>query len=66
MNREPIRLPKTKRGARKQYHSIINRARKCMAGGLTFGMDWPTFSNYFPAEYDHIQKMRMIYSTLPE
>ena len=60
------KLPKTKRGAARQYRAMINRAREAMQGGLEFGMDWPTFRSWFPEAYAHIQAMRAVYPSLPE
>lgn len=50
----PFRAPKSAAGARRQYWAIIRAARKALAGGLSFGMDWPTFRASFPAAYEHI------------
>lgn len=45
---------KSKRGARKRYHAILAQCRKDLAGGLAFGMDWPTIRITFPERYAEI------------
>lgn len=53
-----MKMPKSEAGAQRQYWAIIRKARRAMAGGLQYGMDWPTFRAWFPCEYAHIQAMR--------
>ena len=60
------KLPKSKRGATRQYNAIMRKCRKSMAGGLSYGMDWPTMRVTFPDEYAHIRKIYEIYKDLPE
>ncbi len=52
------KLPKSQAGAKRQYDAIIRRAYRRMAGGLTFGLDWPTFAATFPEDAAHIRAMR--------
>jgi hypothetical protein len=52
------KMPKSQAGAERQYNAIMSRARRALRGGLSFGMDWPTFKAYFPVSYDHIKAMR--------
>ena len=53
-----FKMPKTQAGAERQYWALIRKARRSMAGGLQFGMDWPTFRAWFPEAYAHIAAMR--------
>lgn len=62
----PFDMPKTKAGAVRQYDAIMRAARAAGRGGLTFGMDWPTFKINHPAAYAHIEAMRAVFNTLPE
>lgn len=59
------KLPKSKRGAARQYNAIIAACRRDLSGGLQFGMDWPTMRATFPERYAHIQAIRAIYKGLP-
>lgn len=52
------KMPKTQAGAERQYNAIMRRARRRLAGGLTFGLDWPTFAASFPDDAAHIKAMR--------
>ena len=61
-----MKLPATKRGARKQYNAIMAKARRALAGGLSFGMDWPTFGANFPKEYAYVHQLNRLYKELPE
>lgn len=56
---------KSKRGAVRVYNAIMRRARRAMAGGLAFGMDWPTFRASFPEDYARICDLRARYGGLP-
>lgn len=60
-----MRDPKTKRGAVRQYNAIIAACRRDLAGGLSFGMDWPTLRVSFPERYARIQYLKSIYKDLP-
>lgn len=62
----PFTMPRTKRGAVRQYDAIMRAARNGMAGGLTFGMDWRTFKITFPKAAAHVAAMRAAFPTLPE
>jgi hypothetical protein len=57
--------PKTKRGAVRQYETIMRACRRDLAGGLAFGMDWPTIRVTFPERYARIQHLKAIYKDLP-
>ena len=59
------RMPKTKRGARRQYNAIMAACRRDLAGGLSFGMDWPTLGANFPDRYNHLHVMNRAYKGLP-
>ena len=60
-----MKTPKTKRGAVRQYDAIMRACRRDMAGGLSFGMDWPTLRTTFPERYARIQELKAIYKGLP-
>jgi hypothetical protein len=60
-----VREPKTKRGAMRQYNALINACRRELAGGLQFGMDWPTVRTTFPERYARIQALKSMYEGLP-
>ena len=59
-------MPKTKRGARRQYDAIIRRCQQELAGGLAFGLDWPTLMVTFPDRYAHLQAMNAAFAKLPD
>lgn len=63
---KPYKMPKTKRGAWRQYDAIWNAYRRAYAGGGMFGFDWPTFRVNWPEAYDHIQKMKEAFPSLPD
>jgi hypothetical protein len=58
-------MPRSKRGAHRQYDSIMRQCRRDMAGGLAYGLDWPTLRATFPERYAHLQAMNAAYSNLP-
>ena len=57
---------KSKRGALRRYHAILAQCRRDLAGGLQFGMDWPTLRITFPERYAEIQELRAAFANLPE
>lgn len=57
---------RTKRGAWRRYNAIIRQCRRDLAGGLSFGMDWPTLRVTFPDRYAEIETLRLLFPTLPE
>jgi hypothetical protein len=57
---------KSKRGALRRYNAILRQCFADMAGGLQFGMDWPTLRITFPERYAEIQQLRALYATLPD
>ncbi len=57
--------PRTRRGCRRQYDSIVRACRRDLAGGLSFGMDWPTIRATFPERYQRIGELRAMYRSLP-
>ena len=57
---------KSKRGAVRRYYAILARCRKDLAGGLAFGMDWPTLRITFPDRYAEIQELRAAFASLPD
>lgn len=59
-------MPKSKRGAIRQCHALIRRARRELRGGLQFGLDWPTFAATYPVEAAHIRRMQEAFRTLPD
>ena len=56
---------RTKRGALRRYRAIIRQCRRDLAGGLSFGMDWPTLRATFPERYAEIQSLREMFKNLP-
>ena len=60
-----LTMPKSKRGARRQYDAIMRQCRRDLSGGLSYGMDWPTLRATFPDRYAHLQAMNAAYPTLP-
>lgn len=57
---------RTKRGALRRYHAIINACFRDMAGGLQFGMDWVTLKLTFPERYAEILALRAMFQNLPD
>ena len=57
---------RTKRGALRRYNAILRQCFKGMAGGLQFGMDWPTLRITFPERYAEIAALRAAFKNLPE
>lgn len=60
-----LKMPKTRRGARKQADALINQYRRAFSGGGSFGFDWPTFRMNSPDVYNHLEAIRKVYSHLP-
>lgn len=60
------KMPKTKRGADRQYDSILRAYRRTYASGGMFGFDWPTFRLNAPDAFAHIREMQRAYENLPE
>jgi hypothetical protein len=56
---------KTKRGAIRRYEQIMRACRRDLAGGLSFGMDWPTLRGTFPERYAELQILKANYGSLP-
>ncbi len=56
---------RTKRGAARRYNAIIRQCRRDFAGGLAFGMDWPTLRATFPERAAEIDRLKAIYGSLP-
>jgi hypothetical protein len=59
-------MPKSKRGAVRQYNAIMRAAHHALRGGLQYGMDWPTFRCKFPDEAAHVTAVKAAYPTLPD
>ena len=57
---------KSKRGALRRYRAILAQCRRDLAGGLQFGMDWPTLRITFPGRYAEIEALRSAYANLPD
>jgi hypothetical protein len=60
-----MRMPKTKRGASRQFNAILNAYRRAFAGGGMFGFDWPTMRINAPDTYAKLHTLRELYPTLP-
>jgi hypothetical protein len=58
-------LPKSKRGAHRQYNAIVNRWYRQLKGGTEYGIDWPTARIFFPTDCAHIDQIRAVYKSLP-
>ena len=56
---------RTKRGALRRYNAILRQCFKDMAGGLQFGLDWPTLRITRPEIYAHLKSMSAAYNDLP-
>ncbi|MBK4735981.1 hypothetical protein [Noviherbaspirillum pedocola] len=60
------KMPKSKRGAVRQYNALVTRFYRELDGGCTFGIDWPTARSFFPKECAHIDAMRSAFAALPD
>lgn len=60
-----MRAPRTKQGAERQAQALIRKWRRNLAGGLSFGLDWPTVAAAFPDDYARFQELKALYKTLP-
>lgn len=56
---------RSKEGALRRYAAILNACRRDLAGGLQYGMDWPTLRGTFPERYAELRTIRAQYDTLP-
>jgi hypothetical protein len=54
----PFRAPKSLAGATRQYKAIWRELRRHYAGGLTYGLDWPTLRSAYPVAAEHLWQMR--------
>lgn len=61
-----IKLPKSKRGAVRQYNILLNAYKRAFDGGGMFGFDWPTMRANDPDTYAKIQALKTIYKGLPD
>jgi hypothetical protein len=61
-----MNMPKSKRGAARQYNAIMNRVHAQLRGGLQYGLDWPTFRVLYPAEAAHVIAIKAAYPKLPD
>ena len=59
-------MPKTQRGATRQWNAILRKYRRDFAGGGAFGFDWPTMRMNAPAAFAHLQAMRTAFASLPK
>ena len=66
MNTRIYAMPKSKRGARRQYNAEIRRYQRDFAGGGMFGWDWPTLNANRPELYAHLRHVNATYRTLPD
>ena len=58
------KMPKSKRGAVRQYWSIIAAYRRVYSD--MFGCDWVTFKINQPEAYQHLAAIRNVFSQLPD
>ena len=56
---------RTRRGAWRRYNAIIRQCYRDCAGGLTFGLDWPTLRIHWPDRYAELKALRWGYPFLP-
>ena len=59
-----FKMPKTKRGADRQWRAIFNRMRR-EDGYQMFGYDWATLRITRPDIYRHFRAMSAAYDSLP-
>jgi hypothetical protein len=62
----PYMMPKSKRGARRQYDALMRKYRRDYAGGGSFGFDWPTLRANAPQLYAHLHAMNAAFRYLPD
>jgi hypothetical protein len=59
-------MPKSKRGATRQWNAILRAYRRGFAGGGAFGFDWPTMRLNSPNAYAHLMTLARLFDQLPE
>jgi hypothetical protein len=59
-------MPKSKRGAYRQYRALLRAYKRAFDGGGAFGWDWPTLRLNSPETYTKIEALRAVYTQLPE
>lgn len=59
------KMPKTQRGATRQWNAIVSAYKRDYAGGGAFGYDWVTFRLNQPDAYAHIKAVQAIFASLP-
>ena len=51
----------TRKQILRRYDRLIRDCFRDMAGGLSYGMDWPTLRAVFPDRYAEIVELRKLY-----
>ena len=59
-------MPKSRRGAMRQYNALMSAYKRAFAGGGTFGWDHRTMRLNDSETYAKLQALRAVYSQLPE
>jgi hypothetical protein len=59
-------MPKSKRGAYRQYCALLRAYKHAFAGGGAFGWDWPTLRLNSPEAYAKLRALIAVYPQLPE
>lgn len=58
--------PKTRRGAQREYDTIIRLCRAELQGTLEDGFNWPKIRVSFAKHHERILELRALYKTLPK
>lgn len=61
MKHLPTKLPKSKRGANRQWIAIVREYKRRFEG-----WDWPTFRLNWPEAWQYVQELRAVYYSLPD
>jgi hypothetical protein len=59
-------MPRSKRGAYRQYRALLRAYTRAFAGGGAFGWDWPTMRRNSPETYAKLRALVAVYPQLPE
>ena len=57
---------RTKRGALRRYAALYRQAEKQLAGGLCYGIDWPTLHICCPEIAAEMSAIKATFAALPE
>jgi hypothetical protein len=59
------KLPRTQRGATRQWNALLRAYRRNWAGGGMFGFDWATMRLNDQDTYYHLAALRHLFDGLP-